>query len=494
MKVLLTTLNAKYIHSSLALRYLQKYCQQYNYDIRVKEFSINENIEDITGIMYKTGSDIFAFSCYIWNINKILEIADRLKKVKPECNIILGGPEVSYDSKKLLKKYQFIDYIIKGEGEKPLQMLLENLINTKGELTTIPGLVFKDNQGIIIENDFQIQTNLGKLPFPYKTSDLDKLSHKIVYYETSRGCPFNCSYCLSSTTANIRYFPLERVKEELLFFIDNEVELVKLVDRTFNANPERARKIFEFIVENQKQTCFHFEIAADLFDDDLIKYLQKIPEGWFRFEIGVQSTNSKTINTIDRKMDWDQLAHNVKKLREKDNINLHLDLIAGLPQEDYNSFKKSFNDVYQLAPHEIQLGFLKLLKGSKIRNEADDFNYKYTEIPPYEVLENNSLSYREILKFKGVEFIVKKYYNSGVFTKSLYYILNNIYHSPYQLFEDMYQYFEENNLHRKSHSRKTLYDIFYNFYENRIKQSLGIFSEYLKFDLLLNNYGVKLQD
>lgn len=510
MKVLLTTLNARYIHSSLALRYLEKYCQSERhkisdqYEIVLEEYTINDQIDKITAAIYKTGADIVGFSCYIWNIIEILEIADRLKKVKPGIIIILGGPEVSYDAPELLERYPFIDYIIRGEGEEPFKQLLtnqrdsftngrNNLTNYQDKLEEIPGLVYRDenNRVRVNENRYPL-FDLEDVPRPYRSGDLQKLSDKIIYYETSRGCPFNCSYCLSSTTSGVRYFPLERVKEDLRFFIENNVRLVKFVDRTFNANKMRALEIFKFLVENRKNTCFHFEIAADLFDEEIIEYLAKVPAGLFRFEIGVQSTNPDTIRAIERKMDFEKVAENVRRLREAGNIHLHLDLIAGLPEEDYSSFKESFDDVYSLSPQILQLGFLKLLKGSKIREQAQQYNYRYTSIPPYEMLENDFLSYEEVIKLKRIEDILEKYHNSGAFRKSLSFILHKFYGSPFQFFADLVDYFEAEKLDRISHSRKALYDILYEFYSRELDSETNVFTQFLKFDLLLNNRGAKL--
>lgn len=516
MKVLLTTLNAKYIHSSLALRYLKEYCQETEgvskYELVVKEFTINDYLDHITGNIYRTGADVTAFSCYIWNITEILQIAERLKKVKPELIIVFGGPEVSYSSVELMKEHEFIDYIVRGEGEESFQKLLrilsngrvnsndlkfeENNLDQKNNKSriqmavtgeNISGLVYRNGKEVINKGDPQLISDLGSIPSPYHKEDLKDLSNKLIYYETARGCPFQCSYCLSSATTGVRYFPEDRVKRDLKMFIDNNVDQVKFVDRTFNLNREWTRELFEFLVENQGNTSFHFEIAADLFDREMIDYLTEVPEGLFQFEIGVQSTNKDTISAIDRKTNFNKIAVNVEKLREAGNIKLHLDLIAGLPEEDYRSFQKSFDDVYSLNPHILQLGFLKLLKGTKIRREASDYNYQCTSLPSYEVLANNKLSYDQLLKLKDVEYILKKYYNSGAFSKSLFYILTNYYNSSFQFFTDLAEYFNTKKLDRVSHSRRALYDIFYQFYQQEIGKEIDVFIQYLKFDLLLNN-------
>lgn len=506
MKIFLTTLNAKYIHSSLALKYLEKYCQNDYYDLMVEEFTINDNLDKVTAVIYKSGADVVAFSCYIWNITFILEIADRLKKIKPDLKIILGGPEVSFETVNLMEENQFIDFVIKGEGEESFNKLLNTLAGKDMKFTEkdteleklneqdynkfrgIPGLVFRDSNRVISKNDeLACITELNYIPRPYLREDLNDLTNKIVYYETSRGCPFHCSYCLSSVTPGVRYFSLERVKEDLLLFIKNKVDLVKFVDRTFNARKEWALEIFRFLVANRGEAEFHFEIAADLFDQEMIDFLKEVPVGLFRFEIGVQSTNLQTLRVINRVMDLDRVMGNIKKLRETGNINLHLDLIAGLPGEDYKSFARSFDRVYRLYPHEIQLGFLKLLKGTEIRAKARYYGYQYTTTPPYEVLKSNLLSVGEIIQLKEIDNVHDKYHNDGVFSKSLAFIINKFYRSPLQFFADLSEYFAERGLDRIAISRRDLYDILFNFYKSNINREVDNFSEFLKFDLLAHN-------
>lgn len=493
MKILLTTLNAKYVHSSLALRYLEKYCADDEYEIIVEEYTINDHLDDLTASIYKTGADIFAFSCYIWNIAMSLEIADRLKKIKPGCIIIFGGPEVSYDSAGILEQYPYIDYIVMGEGEETLKELLHYLKYKDIDARSIKGLVYRNKNNHVVENEArQLICDLNTIPLPYNNVDLRQLSGKLIYYETSRGCPFFCIYCLSSTIHGVRYFSMERVKKDLLSFIENDVKLVKFVDRTFNAHKQRTMELFEFLVQNRKNTSFHFEIAADLLDDEMMEFLVSVPQGLFQFEIGVQSTNMDTIRAIQRTMDFDKVAKNVRKLREAGNIHLHLDLIAGLPGEDYQSFAKSFDDVYRLDPHALQLGFLKLLKGSKVRKQEQQYQYQYTSLPPYEVLCNHVMSYDDILKLKQIEDVLEKYHSSGAFQKALAYILCHFYQSPFQLYEDLARYFEKKGLDKVSHSKKALYDILYEFYRDVLGRDKEVFAEFLKFDLVYHQKGVKL--
>ena len=470
----------------------------------VREFTINERLDMITGSIYRTKPDIIAFSAYIWNKNEVFEIADRLKQIKPDLIIIMGGPEVSFESLKIMKNNNFIDFIIKGEGEKTLKELLHSFylsetLNDKefyNKLAKIKGIVYRAEEKKICENkERPLISNLDKLPFPYTDENIKKLKNKIIYYETSRGCPFNCSYCLSSINRGVRYFSMERVKKDLLFFIRNDIKLIKFVDRTFNSNRKRTMEIFKFLVENRKETRFHFEITANLLDDEMIKYLMTVPEGLFQFEIGIQSSNLETLRLVNRRMDFKKVSKYIKSLREANNIHLHLDLIAGLPGEDYNSFEKSFNDVFELTPHDLQLGFLKLLKGTAIRSDGPLHEYKYSKTTPYEVLQNKYMSYKEILELKGIEDILKKYFNSNRFEKSLEYTIKNHYpESAFAFFQELSHHFINNGLDRRAQSQSTLYNILYDFYSKKIGEKEKIFAEYLKFDLFLNNRGVRLPD
>ncbi|MCG8515837.1 MAG: B12-binding domain-containing radical SAM protein [Halanaerobiales bacterium] len=492
MKVLLTTLNARYIHSSLAVRYLEKACRKKGYQLSVAEFTINDHPDKITAAIFQSSADVVAFSCYIWNIAMTLEIADRLKQVRPESLIILGGPEVSFEAGSMLAGNKQIDYIISGEGEAALPELLAAIKKGCFELDGIEGLAYRQGNKIKMNGIRTPACDPDLLPFPYEQRDLQQLSDKIIYYESARGCPFNCSYCLSSTDQGVRYLPLERVKKELLFLIENEVKLVKFVDRSFNSRKERAMAIFRFLVEHKRKTTFHFEVTAHLLDREIIDYLSSVPDSLFQFEIGVQSTNPATLRLIERTGGFKQIKGKIEKLKEGGKVNLHLDMIAGLPGEDYQSLQRSFNDVFHLKPDQLQLGFLKLLKGTRIRKEAAQYGYKYSNNPPYEVLENNFLTYQEIIQLKGIAGILNKYYNSAAFEKSLNYLITNNYQSAFGFFADLSAFFVSKGLDQFMHSRPSLYDILFDFYRFTIKQDLKIFREYLKFDLLLNNRGVKL--
>lgn len=461
MRVLLTSLNSKFIHSNLALRYLKVSCKSLPVTIVMDEFTINDHIESILGSIYKHSPDIVAFSCYIWNIRETLMIVESLKKVLPNCIIILGGPEVSFDSVRLMERNPDIDIIVMGEGEITFPLLIERIIMDK-PLDNLDGITFRHNDRIVENRDRELIKDLDIIPFPYEDG-FEGLENRIIYYETTRGCPFQCQYCLSSTSQGVRYFSLDRVKRDIKNFIDAGVPQVKLVDRTFNCNPKRAREIFKMIMDMGGNTNFHFEMCGDLLDEETLDVLKDAPPGLFQFEIGVQSTREKTLDIIKRKTDFEKLAKWVSKLQEFRNIHLHLDLIAGLPEEDYLSFQRSFNDVYQLKPDRLQLGFLKLLKGSGIRNNASRWDYKFISYPPYEVLENKDISFGEILKLKGVEELVEKYYNTHRFENSLNYLANIFNKDYYKLYDRFAEYWDEKGYNKISHSQIRLYEILLEF-------------------------------
>lgn len=462
--VCLIALNSSYTHTSLAARCLEKSCAK---PIRVLERSINEKTDYICADILSGDARVFAFCCYIWNIEKAVSIAKRIRAAKSDAVIIFGGPEVSYEPKKTLEEYGFVDYVICGEGEISFSALVCGENPDK-----IGGLAYRSGDEIISASPVYIE-NLDALPRLYTKEETEALSNKIIYYETSRGCPFKCSYCISSTSHAVRFVSLEKVFSDFKMFMDMSVPLVKLVDRTFNINEERTVKILNFILQNNKTTCFHFEIAADILTDRIIDVLVSAPKGMFQLEIGVQSTNEKTLAAIDRKADFSKIAKNVTKLAENKNINLHLDLIAALPYEDYNSFKKSFDDVFSLRPDMLQLGFLKMLSGCKIRREADVHGYVYSEKPPYEVIKNNYMSYSEILKLKILENALDIFYNSAAFVFSAEHILKS-FDSPFELFLSVGEFIYRKGLLFTPVSRKSQYGILNDFCtENHIEGAAG---------------------
>jgi radical SAM superfamily enzyme YgiQ (UPF0313 family) len=485
MKTILTTLNSKFIHSALSIRYLKSYSKEIPIDLM--EFTINQNIDYIAGEIYKKNPDIIGFSTYIWNRDETLKICEMLKIIKPSIKIILGGPEVSFDGDEILKKHWFIDFIVYGEGEETFNQLLKTIINKEYDYNNINGLIYRDSGKIITNPPRQLIKNLDSIPSPYRDAE-DDFQNKIVYFESSRGCPFNCKFCLSSTIKGVRYFSLDRVKEDLNILIDSKVRQVKFVDRTFNANKKYAMEIMNFIMEkNPKNMNFHFEVTAHLLDDEMLAFMKDAKEGLFQLEIGVQSTNEKTIEAIGRTTDFKKLKAVTEGIRSFKNIHQHLDLIAGLPYEDYESFKKSFNDVYEIKPEKIQLGFLKLLKGSQLRKDKEKYGFKLLDIPPYEVLETDYIKYDDMLKLKGIEDLVEKYYNEGYFENTLEYIIVNHYKEPFAFFEDYLEYWEEKKYHTISHSRNRLYEILLEFCAYKDFSDLRVVNEILKYDYIYNN-------
>lgn len=484
MKILMTSLNAKFIHSNLAIRYLSSYCAPHCCsEIAIREFTINDQIEKILAGIYMEEPDIIGFSCYIWNIEQILVLASSLKKVLPDCSIMLGGPEVSYDGYEIMAQHPYIDFIIFGEGEETFKAFV-NTLEEGGDFSSVAGLIYREDDRIIENEPRALIPDLDTIPFPYDEK-LTGLENKIIYYETSRGCPFNCQYCLSSTIDGVRFFSLDRVFKEIDFFIDRGVRQVKLVDRTFNCNPKRAKAIIEHIIDRGGDTNFHFEIAAHLVDDEMIELFNRAPLNLFQLEIGVQSTNEDTLDAIERKTNIQKIAKVVERIRAPRNIHIHLDLIAGLPYENYNSFGRSFDEVYAMKPDDLQLGFLKLLKGSGLREAEGEHGYRYTTYPPYEVLRNDYIDYGEILKLKAIEDLLGKYHNSHRFDHTLEFLLPYFGNSPFAFFEEFIVYWMDRGLFRVSHSLTTLYEIICDFVDGIDEIPQRVFKEILRFDYCL---------
>lgn len=487
-KVLLCAVNAKYIHSNLAVRYLEKYCRSSPHNIAVTEFSINDSVINILKTLYNSDAGIYGFSCYIWNIRMVLDICSSLKKAKPGAVIVLGGPEVSYDPESTLSSNEFIDYLVVGEGEASFLELLDSLAATDPELIGIKGIAYRNGKNIIITPPRPLIDDISALPFPYK--GFDDLNNRIVYYETSRGCPFNCQYCLSSTIHGVRFLPLERIKADIRLFIEAGVRQVKLVDRTFNCDIDRAVSIMEYIISLGGDTNFHFELAADLINDSFLDTVRKAPTGLFQFEIGVQSTNPLTLNAIDRIMNFDRVSSNVIRLVSYGNSHIHLDLIAGLPYEDMESFRKSFNDVYRLGPDMLQLGFLKLLKGSALREASTAYGMEYHSFTPYEVISTRWLTFGELLLLKDVEQVLEQYHNSGRFRNTLSFLLQATGAEPFGFFLELAGYWNRNSLFGSSKNINELYKIMKYFIEEKYfcilePVQLKRLNEYLKLDWLL---------
>lgn len=458
MKAILTSLNAKFIHSTLALFSLKKYAKEFEKEIKIMEFTINNSVDYIFEELIKEKADILCFSCYIWNIEMTLEICQIIKQVEPNVKILLGGPEVSFDQEYFMEK-GFIDFIISGEGEVAFYKFLLNF--SSGNFHNVPSLTYFHKNSIKInrQEDFAI---LDNIPFPY--SNLEEFNNRILYYEGQRGCPYNCQYCLSSSFSGMRFLSLDRVKEDMQFFLDKKVMQVKFIDRTFNANKKFAYEIWKYLIENDNNyTNFHFEISADILDNELLDLLEKARKGLFQFEIGVQSTNINTLEKIKRKTNLQILFENVKKIKSFGNIHMHLDLIVGLPLEDYNSFRKSFDEVFSLKPEMLQIGFLKLLRGSGLRNDAKSLGLVYRNKSPYEILCTNELNYKEVLELKGLEEMVEKFYNSGQFQTAIKF-LNKNYESSFDLFVELWLFYVEKGFNKVSHKKQYYYEFIKDFY------------------------------
>ena len=479
MKVVLAVINSKYVHTSLSVRCIRQSVKDICECITA-EYTINDQIDKIAEDIYLKKPDCVAFSCYIWNIDTIYKVASVLKKANPKIVIALGGHEVEYDAQNVLKANLEIDAVIHGEGEISFKNYIKAL--TDGiKLSSVGSITYRNGSDIITNPNTYEPVDLNELPFVYDDEEIEEIKNKIIYYESSRGCPYSCTYCISGENSKVRFLDTERVKKELNFFMSHSVPLVKFVDRTFNANPSRAREIFEFIADNPSDTCFHMELSGDLIDDKTLEVLRRVPKGKLQFEIGVQTTNSETLGAIARKVSFEKLCHAVKKLLEFDNIHIHLDLIAGLPYEDLNSFKKSFDDVIKLKPHMLQLGFLKLLKGSKIRTEEEKHGFVYHDFPPYEVISNNFVSYDDILELKRVEFALDRYYNSGNFVNSLEFLFNK-HQEKYNIFLDLSNFTFGKYPPGYAFSLKLLYDIMHECFENEGTD----FTEALKKDYLMH--------
>ena len=476
-KIVLAGINSQYVHLNLAVRYLKKYVEA-NSDLKIEiyETNINNQVFNIIKDIYELNPDKIIFSTYIWNKEYIVEIVKELKKVLPNVEIILGGPEVSYKWEKFMANMPEVDALLLGEGENVLLNFL-----TKEE-DKVLGVVSRKNDEIVFNGIEPIIENLDIVPFPYEDWELEDKT-KIFYYESSRGCPFSCSYCLSSIDKTVRYYSLDRVKKDLKRFLDSPIKLLKFVDRTFNLRKERYMEIWKFLLENYREgITFHFEINANIFDDETLDFLEKVPKGYFQFEIGVQSINPETMVAIKRNNILDKLAHNVRRISR--NIHLHLDLIAGLPYETYDIFKNSFNYVYNLKPEMIQLGFLKLLKGTQMYDEVEKYQYKYYSRPPYEVFSNKFISFGELVKLKNLEKMLDYYYNSEKFRYTCDFVINNNFDTPFAFFEKIAEYYDKKGYLKISHKEVALFNILYDFYmENNLKD-LDIFVEFLKYDYL----------
>ncbi len=513
MKTLIVALNSKFIHSALAPWYLKAACGDKCQGISVLEHTINENYDHILSSVYINKPDVIAFSCYIWNITQVMRLGADLKKILPQSKIILGGPEVSYDPFDILDKHSYIDFVMSGEGEISFPKLIQYLeasmapaasgtdidsIGKRAEtvgLDNIEGLSYRKS-GNIVTNDPATVDVLDNIPSPYTDEMLASLKNKIAYFETTRGCPFSCSYCLSSACDGVRYFSLERVFSDLEKLLSAGVKQIKFVDRTFNFNKKRALAIVNHIIKlNVKDCNFHFEVGADLFDDELLIALENAPSGLFQVEAGVQTTNKASLDAIARRTNITKLFANLKRLISSGNVHVHADLIAGLPYEGYITFAKSFDDLYNVEPHHLQLGFLKFLKGTSMRKNAKDFSYHFYDLPPYEILSGNNISFDELIDLKGIAHILERYYNSGRFTFSLRYIIKNTFKSPFSFYESFLSFYSKEGYLNVNISVKDLYFILRRFAcECMEAEHMEVFEELMKLDFLASDNSGSLPE
>lgn len=486
MKVILSTLNAKYIHTSLAIRLLKAYSGN-DFDIELAEYTIKDPTMNIVSDLFQRRPDVIGFSCYIWNIEETIRVVDILKKVLPETTIVLGGPEVSYDTQYWMERVKSVDFIVMGDGEETFHHLLQELSGDR-KFHYVFGTAYRKGDEVIV-NPGRPKSDLNTLPSPHRfPEDIPDLSKRIIYFETSRGCPFSCQFCLSSIEVGVRYYDIERVKSDLLYLIDNGAKIIKFLDRTFNINRSYAMEMFEFLIENHRGCIFQFEITADIMRPEVLDYLaENAPPGIFRFEIGVQSTNDPTNELVKRRQNFTKLTRTVTKIKDSGKIAQHLDLIAGLPLEDYATFRKTFNDVFALGPEELQLGFLKMLRGTGLRNDAAKYNYKYMEHAPYEMLSNDVLSFADIVRLKRLEDVLEKYWNAHRMDHTLNYLMKVEFDSPFDFFQEFGDYWEEQGWQRIGHQLEDLFLRLQEFLAQRKLKTPDVVLGLMKLDYFLGH-------
>ncbi|MGN0291383.1 MAG: B12-binding domain-containing radical SAM protein [Lachnospiraceae bacterium] len=486
MKILLTAINAKYIHSNLAVYSLRAYAKEYEEQIQIMEYTINNRVEEILEGIYKAHADVICFSCYIWNFSYVEELITELKKICPDTPIWVGGPEVSYEVEDLLRNHSQIDGVIIGEGEHTFYEMCRCYVekaeaDREEEFLKMSGIAYRKADGEVRITEPAKPIDMSTIPFCYES--MGDFKNRIIYYESSRGCPFSCSYCLSSVDKRLRFRSLDLVKKELEFFIEQEVPQVKFVDRTFNCNHEHAMEIWRFIKEKDKGiTNFHFEVSADLLNEEEIAFLATMRPGLVQLEIGVQSTNGITIQEIHRTMNLEKLKEVVQKIEEANNIHQHLDLIAGLPYEDYETFGKSFDEIYALKPQQLQLGFLKVLKGSYMFEHAKEYGMIYQSKPPYEIMATNWLTFDEVLKIKQVEEMLEVYYNSGQFEVTMK-VIEPLFESSFRMFQKLGEFYEKRGYFQMKHTRIRRCEILLEFMEEYQMPDIEMLKQALTYDL-----------
>ncbi|OPA76846.1 B12-binding domain-containing radical SAM protein [Paenibacillus selenitireducens] len=487
MKVVLSTLNAKYIHTSLAIRFLKSFSEKDFPDIELAEYTIKDPVMNIVSDLFRRKPEVIGFSCYIWNIEETIQVIQMVKKIMPEVKIVLGGPEVSYDTEYWMNRVQDLDFIVMGEGEETFHHLLTEIRGSQ-KYHFVYGLAYRKGDEVVIMPG-RPKLELDKIPTPHRfAEDLPDLSKRIVYFETSRGCPFNCQFCLSSIEVGVRYFDIEQTKSDILYLIDNGAKLIKFVDRTFNIKRDYAMEMFQFLIENHRGCVFQFEITADIMRPEVLDYLaEHAPPGVFRFEIGVQSTNDETNELVKRRQNFAKLTRTVQKVKDSGKIDQHLDLIAGLPMEDYDTFRNTFNDVFALRPEELQLGFLKMLRGTGMRNDAGKYNYIFMDHAPYEILGNDILPFSDLVRIKRVEDVLEKYWNAHRMNHTLEYLITQEFDSAFDFFQSFGDFWEEQGWQKIGHQLEDLFTRLYSFLTSRETQQMDVILGLMKFDYFLNH-------
>jgi len=484
MNTIITTLNAKYIHTSLSIRYLKAYAEP-DFSVQLAEYTIKDPIMNIVGDLHAKKPDVIGFSCYIWNIEETMKVVAMLKKINPNLCIVLGGPEVTYDVSEWLDLIPDADFIVIGEGEITFKELLTELSGERN-FKRIGGIAYRQDGKKIIQPQIG-KIDLKTLPSPYRfEEDREALSKRVVYIETSRGCPFNCQFCLSSIEVGVRYFDREKIKADIRYLMEHGAKTIKFVDRTFNISRSYAMEMFQFLIdEHRPGTVFQFEITADIMRPEVIQFLNDhAPAGLFRFEIGVQSTNDQTNDLVQRRQNFEKLTRTVTMVKEGQKIDQHLDLIAGLPEEDYYSFQKTFDDVFALRPEELQLGFLKMLRGTGLRIRANEHDYIYSDHAPYEILGNNVLSFDDIVRIKQVEDVLEKYWNDHRMDYTIEYLIQNTFPSPFDFFQQFGTYWDEKGWSRIGHQLEDLFRRLQQFLATKDEIETDFVTGLMKYDYL----------
>jgi anaerobic magnesium-protoporphyrin IX monomethyl ester cyclase len=487
MNIVVSSLNAKYIHTNLAIRYLKAYAYP-EFDLQIAEYTIKDPAMNIVTDLFRKKPDVLGFSCYIWNIEETIKVIKMLKKIQPDLIIVLGGPEVTYDTKEWMEKVPEIDFIVIGEGEETFKQFLMELHGGQ-KFDRVSGLAFRHHDKIVV-NPQRNKIDLRTMPSPFRfEDDLPHLSKRVTYIETSRGCPFSCQFCLSSIEVGVRYFDREKIKDDIRYLMKNGAKTIKFVDRTFNISRSYAMDMFQFLIdEHLPGTVFQFEITADIMRPEVIEFLNKnAPKGLFRFEIGVQSTNDLTNELVKRKQNFKKLTRTVTMVKDGGKIAQHLDLIAGLPEEDYDSFKKTFNDVFALRPEELQLGFLKMLRGTGLRIGAEKYGYVYMDHAPYEILRNNVLSFDDIVRIKQVEDVLEKYWNDHRMDETIEYLVKHVFQTPFDFFQKFGIYWDERGWARIGHQLEDLFRRLYEYLKAHKNEHVPIIEGFMKYDYLRNH-------